>query len=68
MICVNTFTDGFLLIFWPEENAVTPLSVTSIIDPPKHELKIGVQCTVKDRTGFHEGKVAAVGKGVLYTP
>ena len=64
-----------MLVFWAEENAVTCLPATNIMDPPGEELKTEVSCKVKYQQGLYTGKVAAIGKDLwvigmltLFTP
>ena len=55
-------TDNFVLVYWPEENAVTTVRAANILSPPQSELQPGVHCTLKYQKAIYEGTVVAVGK------
>ena len=53
--------DNHVLVYWPEENAVTPVYMADVKSPALNELREGVVCTVKHRSNVFEGIVAAIG-------
>ena len=53
--------DNHVLLYWPEENAVTPVYMADVKSPAPNELREGVVCTVKHRSNVFEGIVAAIG-------
>ena len=53
--------DHHVLVYWPEENAVTPVLIVDVKSPAPSELHPAVVCTVKYRSRVYDGTVAAIG-------
>ena len=53
--------DHHVLVYWPEENAVTAVLIVDVKSPAPSELHPGVVCTVKYRSRVYDGTVAAIG-------
>ena len=53
-------TGRFVLVYWEEEESVSVVLSTDIVQPP--ELYIGCDCSVRICRSVFSGKVAAIGK------
>ena len=56
------YTKNLVLVFWPEDDAVSIVSKNAVINPVECCLKEGVDCQVKERKKVYKGRIIAIGK------
>ena len=58
-----SFSERFVLVFWPEENAVTTVAEGNIVST---DLRIGESCQVKIGKKTYTGQIGSIGKYSYY--